>query len=67
MPGAVRGAEIPAWCTEKWPLKLCFQTQTLVGIIALRVFFFPLRLVYSGLCDAQANGRRLCNFVVYVF
>lgn len=36
-----RGAEIPAWCSEKWPLTFCFQTQTLGGIMALRGFFFP--------------------------
>lgn len=30
-------------------------------------FVFFLHLVYSGLCDTEANGRRLCNFVVYVF
>lgn len=27
----------------------------------------PLHLVYSGLCDTEANGRRLCNSVVYMF
>lgn len=48
-------------------LKVMLSNPNTCGDNCSEGFFFSLLLVYSGLCDAQANGRRLCNFVVYVF